>query len=44
MIPDAKGKDSVFIIDKAIEYLKSMQLAAETLGVSFHEEAAFRPC
>ncbi|CAB4289774.1 unnamed protein product [Prunus armeniaca] len=44
VIPGAKGKDPVFIIDKAIEYLKSMKLAAETLGVSFHEEAAFRPC
>ncbi|KAI5316252.1 hypothetical protein L3X38_045428 [Prunus dulcis] len=39
-----QGEEIHSTVDKAIEYLKSMQLAAETLGVSFHEEAAFRPC
>ncbi|KAM1989991.1 hypothetical protein ACFX15_031289 [Malus domestica] len=36
LIPGAKGKNPVLIIDEAIDYLKSMKLKAETLGVSFH--------
>lgn len=36
IIPGTKGKDPLIVIDEAIDYLKSMKLKAENLGVSFH--------
>ncbi|XP_048336090.2 transcription factor bHLH143 [Ziziphus jujuba] len=36
IIPGAKGKDALIVIDEAIDYLKSMKLKAENLGMSFH--------
>lgn len=36
IIPGTKGKDPLIVIDESIDYLKSMKLKAENLGVSFH--------
>lgn len=36
IIPGAKGKDALIVIDEAIDHLKSMKLKAEKLGMNFH--------
>lgn len=36
IVPGTEGKDPVVILDKAIEYLKTMKLKAKVLGMRFH--------
>ncbi|KAK4803946.1 hypothetical protein SAY86_003763 [Trapa natans] len=36
IVPGAEGMDPVVILEKAIEYLKTLKLKAEVLGMSYH--------
>ncbi|KAG5241986.1 hypothetical protein OIU77_002863 [Salix suchowensis] len=36
IIPGAKNKEPLLVLDEAINYLKSLKLKAKTLGVNFH--------
>ncbi|KAK4788006.1 hypothetical protein SAY86_019325 [Trapa natans] len=36
IVPGAEGKDPVVVLEKAIQHLKTMELQAKVLGISFH--------